>query len=140
MHFRIQSLDVYADCEQGLVFLSLLSVSTHPDVEVSVVIAGADAECVVGPRGDTGGLNLEDVRGDGALRGDAHVAVDDGERQISTGRLVDRTHTTATRTQTRVNRQGTLRKAHRSGESETTGTDNTSLYPPSQKTFRLKHS
>lgn len=47
------------------------------------------------PWRDTGGLNLEDVRGDGALGGDAHVAVDDGERQISTGGLVDRTHTAA---------------------------------------------
>lgn len=47
------------------------------------------------PWRDAGGLDLEDVRGDGALGGDAHVAVDDGERQISTGGLVDRTHTAA---------------------------------------------
>lgn len=72
--------------------------SSYPDVEVSVFITGADAEGVVSPRRDAGGLNLEDVRGDGALRGDAHVAVDDGERQISTDGFVDRTHTAAGRT------------------------------------------
>lgn len=69
--------------------------SSYPDVEVSVFITGADAEGVVSPRRDAGGLNLENVRGYGALRRDAHVAVDDGERQLSTGRLVDRTHATA---------------------------------------------
>lgn len=74
---------------------SVLYNRTHPDVEVSVLVARADAEGVVSPRGDAGGLNLEDVWGDGALWGDAHVAVDDGERQISTGRLVDRTYTAA---------------------------------------------
>lgn len=63
-----------------------------PDVKVSILITGADAEGVVSPRRHTGGLNLEDVRGDGALRGDAHVAVDDGERQLSAGRLVDGAH------------------------------------------------
>lgn len=74
---------------------SQLGNSSYPDVEFSVVITRADAEGVVCPRRDAGGLNLEDVRGDGALRGDAHVAVDDGERQISTGRFVDRTHAAA---------------------------------------------
>lgn len=64
-----------------------------PDVKVSVIITRANAEGVISPRRDAGGLDLEDVRGDGALRGDAHVAVDDGERQISTGRLVDGTYT-----------------------------------------------
>lgn len=68
-----------------------------PDVEISVFVTGADAEGVVSPRRDAGGLNLEDVGGDGALRGDAHVAVDDGKRQISTGGLVDGTHTAVLR-------------------------------------------
>lgn len=54
--------------------------SSYPDVEVSIFITGADAEGVISPWRDAGGLDLEDVRGDGALRGDAHVAVDDGER------------------------------------------------------------
>lgn len=73
--------------------------SSYPDVEVSVFITGADAEGVVSPRRDAGGLNLENVRGYRALRRDAHVAVDDGERQISTARLVDRTHAAAGNTQ-----------------------------------------
>lgn len=73
--------------------------SSHPDVEVSVLVTGADAEGVVSPRRDAGGLNLEDVGGDGALWGDGHVAVDDGERQISTGGLADGAHAAAGRTQ-----------------------------------------
>lgn len=67
----------------------------YSDVEVSVFVAGADTEGVVSPRRHAGGLNLEDVRRDGALRRDAHVAVDDGEGQVSAGRFVDRTHTAA---------------------------------------------
>lgn len=67
----------------------------HPDIEVSIFITGADAEGVVGPRRDAGGLDLEDVRGHRALRGDAHVAVDDGKGKFSTCRLVDGTHATA---------------------------------------------
>lgn len=67
----------------------------HPDVEVSVLVTGADAESVVSPRRDAGGLNLEDVGGNGPLRGYAHVAMDDGERQISTGRLVHGAHAAA---------------------------------------------
>lgn len=55
-------------------------ISSHPDVEVSVFVTRADAEGVVSPWGDAGGLNLEDVGGDRALRGDAHVAVDNRER------------------------------------------------------------
>lgn len=53
---------------------------SYSDVEVSVVVAGADAEGVVSPRRHAGGLDLEDVGRDGALRRDAHVAVDNGER------------------------------------------------------------
>lgn len=34
---------------------------SYPDVEVSVHVTGANAEGVVGSRGDAGGLNLEDV-------------------------------------------------------------------------------
>lgn len=83
----------------------MLCNTSHPDVEVSVFITGADAEGVVSPWRDAGGLNLEDVGGDGALRGDAHVAVDDGERQISTDGLVDRTHTPAGHTHTEENSQ-----------------------------------
>lgn len=71
----------------------MLCNSSNPDVEVSIFVSRADAEGVVCPRRDAGGLNLEDVGGYRALRGDAHVAVDDGERQISTDGLVDRTHT-----------------------------------------------
>lgn len=78
----------------------LHSFSSYPYIEVSIIISGADAEGVVGPRRDAGGLDLEDVRGHGALRGDAHVAVHDGERQISAGGLVDRTHATAVDTHT----------------------------------------
>lgn len=54
--------------------------SSYPDVEVSIFVTRTDAEGVISPWRDAGGLDLEDVRGDGALRGDAHVAVDDGER------------------------------------------------------------
>lgn len=54
--------------------------SSYPDVEVSIFITGADAEGVISPWRDAGGLDLEDVRRDRALRGDAHVAMDDGER------------------------------------------------------------
>lgn len=71
------------------------SHSPHPDVKVSVFITGADAEGVVSPRRDAGSLDLEDVRGDGALGGDAHIAVHDGERQLSTGGVVDGAHTAA---------------------------------------------
>lgn len=67
------------------------------DVEVSVIVTRADTEGVVSPRRDTGGLNLEDIGRDRALRGDAHVAVNDGERKVSTGGLVGRTHTTVLR-------------------------------------------
>lgn len=104
LHSEVNSKEVLTDyrfCQHLLRWLkqtaitSTLSDSSYPDVEVSVFIAGADAEGIVSPWRDTGGLNLEDVRGDGALGGDAHVAVDDGERQISTDGLVDRTHTAA---------------------------------------------
>lgn len=87
--------------------LSMLCNCSHPDVEVSIFITRADAEGVVSPRRDAGGLDLEDVRGDGALWGDAHVAVDDGERQISAGGLVDGTHTAAGHTHRGVNKEGT---------------------------------
>lgn len=69
--------------------------SSYSDVEVSIFVAGADTEGVVSPGRDAGGLNLEDVRRDGAFRCDAHVAVHHGERQIPTGGFVDRTHTAA---------------------------------------------
>lgn len=69
--------------------------SSYSDVEVSIFIAGADTEGVVSPWRDAGGLNLKDVRWDGALRCDAHVAVHHGERQIPTGGFVDRTHAAA---------------------------------------------
>lgn len=71
------------------------SHSPHPDVKVSVFVTGADAEGVVSPRRDAGSLNLEDVRGDGALGGDAHVAMHDGERQLSTGGVADGAHAAA---------------------------------------------
>ncbi|KAG7225794.1 hypothetical protein INR49_014445 [Caranx melampygus] len=70
----------------------------------------ADAESVVSPWRDTGGLNLEDVRGDGALRGDGHVAVDDGEGKISTGGFADRTHTAAGHTDTMVKKKRWAKK------------------------------
>lgn len=77
----------------------MLYKNTHPDVEVSILVTRADAEGVVGAWRDAGGLNLEDVWGDGALRGDAHVAMDDGEGQISTARLGDGTHAAAEHTE-----------------------------------------
>lgn len=80
-----------------------ITLSSHPDVEVSVFVTGADAEGVVRPGSDAGGLNLEDVGGDRALRGDAHVAMDDGERQISTEGFVDGTHTAAAHTHRGLN-------------------------------------
>lgn len=48
---------------------------------------------VVGSGVDTGGLDLEDVRGHRAFRGDAHVAVHDGERQVTAFWFHRRTHT-----------------------------------------------
>lgn len=72
---------------------------THPEEELPPLVPRFDPEGVVHVGEDAGGLNLEDVGGDGALRGDAHVAVDDGERQISTEGLVDGTHTAAAHTQ-----------------------------------------
>lgn len=73
------------------------SGGSYSDVEVSIFIPGADTEGVVSPRRDAGGLNLEDVRWDGALRRDAHVAVHDGERQVAAGGLVDWAHAAAVR-------------------------------------------
>lgn len=61
------------------------------DIEVSVVITGADAEGVVGARVDAGGVDLEDVGGDGALGCDAHVAVNDEVGPVPAGRLAHRT-------------------------------------------------
>ena len=75
--------------------------SSHPDVEVSILVTGPDAKGVVSPRRDAGGLNLKDVGGGRALWGDGHIAVDDGERQVSTGWLADRTHTAAGHTRWR---------------------------------------
>lgn len=75
--------------------MNIIGSRSYSDVEVSIFVAGADTEGVVSPRRHTGGLNLEDVRRDGALRRDAHVPVYDGERQISTGGFVDGTHAAA---------------------------------------------
>lgn len=75
--------------------LTNIGSSSYSDVEVSIFVTGADTEGVVSPWRDAGGLNLEDVRWDGALRCDAHVAVHHGERQIPTGGFVDWTHAAA---------------------------------------------
>lgn len=56
---------------------------SYPDVKVSSVIPRPDTEGVVSSRVDTGGLDLEDIRGHRAFRGDAHVAMHDGERQVT---------------------------------------------------------
>lgn len=68
-------------------------ISFYPDVKVSSIIPRPDVEGVVGSRVDTGGLDLEDIGGHRAFRGDAHVAMHDGERQVSAFWFHRRTHT-----------------------------------------------
>lgn len=55
-----------------------------PYVEFFIFVSRTNAEGVVGSRIDTGGLDLEDVGGNGALRGDAHVSMHNGEGQVTT--------------------------------------------------------
>lgn len=68
---------------------------THPDVEVVISVPRADAEGVVGPGVDAGGLHVEDVRWDQTLRHHAHVAMHDGERQLPATGLDDGADTAA---------------------------------------------
>lgn len=55
----------------------------HPEEELPLLVAGFDPEGVVHVGEDAGCLNLEDVRRHRALRGDAHVLVDDRRRKSS---------------------------------------------------------
>lgn len=48
---------------------------------------------VVGSGVDTGSLDLKDIGGHRAFRGDAHVAMYDGERQVTAFWFHRRTHT-----------------------------------------------
>lgn len=69
-------------------------ISSYPNVKVSSIISRPDVERVVCTRIDTGGLDLEDIGRDRAFRGDTHVAMHDGEWEVTAFRLHRRTHTT----------------------------------------------
>lgn len=67
---------------------------TNPYVEFFIFVSRTNAKGVVGSRIDAGGLDLEDVGGNRALRGDAHVSMHNGEGQVTTLWLHHRTCTT----------------------------------------------
>lgn len=64
-----------------------MNVTSYSDVEVSIFISWADTEGVIGSWVDACCLDLEDVRGDDAFWGDAHIAMHNREGQFSTARL-----------------------------------------------------
>lgn len=82
-------------------------MASHPEEELSLLIAGFDPEGVVHVGEDAGGLDLEDVRRHRTLRRDAHVLVDDGGRKSSARaqRLTAAATTDNTSTQLRSNRR-----------------------------------
>lgn len=80
----------------GVVIRQGLSApSTHPQVEFSVFIARLDPEGVDGIGVDGGGLDLEDVRGHGSVRADAHVLVHHRVGQLTANGVGHRAHTAA---------------------------------------------
>lgn len=68
-------------------------ISSYPNVKVSSIIPRPDVEGVVGSGVDTSGLDLEDIRGHRTFRSDAHIAMDDGERQVTAFWIHRWTHT-----------------------------------------------
>lgn len=79
----------------------LSAPSTHPQVELSVLIARLDPEGVDGIGVDGGGLDLEDVGGHGPVGADAHVLVHHRVGQLPANGVGHRAHAAAA-TQTGV--------------------------------------
>lgn len=79
---------------------------TNPYVEFFIFVSRTNAEGVVGSRIDAGGLDLEDVGGNGALRGDAHVSMHNGEGQVTTLWLHRRTYTTTGQKESETRKKG----------------------------------
>lgn len=89
----------------------LSAPSTHPQVELSILIARFDPEGVDGIGVDGGGLDLEDVRGHGPVRADAHVLVHYRVGQLPANGVGHWAHAAAA-TQTGVRAQEKTLKYH----------------------------
>ncbi len=79
---------------------------TNPYVEFIVFVSRTNAEGVVGSRIDAGGLDLEDVGGNGAFGGDAHVSMHNGEGHVTTLWLHHRTYTTTGQIESDTRKKG----------------------------------
>lgn len=73
----------------------LTAPSTHPQVELSVLVARLDPEGVDGIGVDGGGLDLEDVGGHGPVGADAHVLVHHRVGQLPANGVGHRAHAAA---------------------------------------------
>lgn len=89
----------------------LSAPNTHPQVELSILIARLDPEGVDGIGVDGGGLDLEDVGGHGPVRADAHVLVHHRVGQLPANGVGHRAHAAAA-TQTGVRAKENTLKYH----------------------------